>query len=60
MERLLKIDEAASVLGLSPKTVRKWLWERKISSVKVGGAVRISEKEIARITSDGQRNRIAL
>jgi len=60
MEKLMKIAVAADLLGISQKTVRKWVYERKINVVKVGGAVRIAESEIDRIMTAGQRNRIAL
>ncbi len=60
MKNLLKIEEAALALALSPKTLRRWIWERRISVVKVGKAVRIEAAELERITSEGRRERVIL
>lgn len=60
MQQLYRIEEAAKILALSPKTLRKWIYERKINYVKVGGAVRISVSELERIMEGGERERIAL
>ena len=37
---LLKIDEAAQELGISPKTLYKWVSQRRIRYVKVGSKLR--------------------
>jgi len=47
--RLLTLEQAAERLGLKPVTVRMWASARKISRVKLGRAVRISESAIAKI-----------
>jgi excisionase family DNA binding protein len=61
MESLLKIEKVASMLDISPKTIRKWLAERKIASVKVGvKSVRISSGEVQRIIEAGKREKISL
>ena len=60
METLMKVEKAAQALDVSPKTIRKWLAERKINYVKVGGAVRIAASELDRIAKEGTRERIAL
>jgi excisionase family DNA binding protein len=38
-ERLLRIPEAAKLLGIREKTLRDWVWRRKITFVKIGKAV---------------------
>jgi excisionase family DNA binding protein len=51
--RLLTIAEASERLGLKPKTVRFWIWTRKIEHVHVGRAVRIREDTVQRIIEQG-------
>jgi excisionase family DNA binding protein len=41
VERLLTVDEAAAILGLKPSTLYTWASVRRISTVKVGRALRI-------------------
>jgi excisionase family DNA binding protein len=52
---LLKIKDAADRLGVREKTVRNWIYERKIDSVKVGGCVRISQHTVEVMISNGAR-----
>ena len=42
----LKIEEVAEYYQTTPKTVRKWLYERKLRFYKVGGLVRIHKKDV--------------
>jgi excisionase family DNA binding protein len=60
MEKLLKIEEAAQILASSPRTIRKWIGERRLGSVKIGKSVRISASEIERIQKQGRREAISL
>jgi excisionase family DNA binding protein len=56
--RLLRIKDVADRLGVQEKTVRNWIYERRIDSVKVlGGGVRIAETTIDKIIDDGRRYR---
>jgi excisionase family DNA binding protein len=43
---LLTYQDAASILGLTPQTLRQWVSERKISYVKIGSAVRFKKEHI--------------
>jgi excisionase family DNA binding protein len=36
-DRLLRVDEAAAMLGLTPATLYQWAYERRIPVVKPGG-----------------------
>jgi excisionase family DNA binding protein len=55
MAKLLTVHEVAQSLGVKPATVRAWVLRRKITSFRVGRAVRISEEEIGRVLRDGLR-----
>lgn len=56
--QLRTVEEAARRLGLKPRTVRRWVFLRKIDYVKVGGAVRIAESELERVIEQGTVQRI--
>jgi excisionase family DNA binding protein len=56
-ETLLRPAEFAAALGVTVSCVRRWIYERKIASVKVGRLVRIPASEIARIMRSGMRPR---
>ena len=51
--RMLKIDEAAQQLGMSPATLRAWVWRRKIEYTRLGRAVRISETVVDALLERG-------
>lgn len=55
--KLLTIPESARRLGVKDRTVRRWVSIRKITYVKVGAAVRISESEINRFIREGTVHR---
>jgi excisionase family DNA binding protein len=45
--KLLTVKEAAEILGVKEKTVRDWIWKKKIEVVRNGRRyVRISETSI--------------
>lgn len=44
--RLLKPEEAAWRLGISPTTIKKWLRNGKLPGVKVGILWRIDESDL--------------
>lgn len=52
---LLKIPEFAKPLGITNACVRRWILERKITTVHVGRLVRIPKSELLRIISLGTR-----
>ena len=51
--RMLKIEEAAQRMGLSPATMRAWVWRRKIEYTRLGRAVRISESVVDALLERG-------
>ena len=46
--QLLTIEQAADVLGVSPRMIRRLTGNRKLPFVKVGRLVRIRDTDIAR------------
>ena len=54
---LYSIEKAASLLSISPWTVRKWLSQRRIASCKLGTRRLIPSSEVTRIISAGMEGR---
>lgn len=52
---LLTPDELAALLRVSVRTVRRWIYERKIESIRVGGLVRIRQSVVDRWLSERTR-----
>lgn len=51
---LLRVHEAAALLGLKPATVRAWLLQRKLPCVRLSArAVRLRRADIEKIISQG-------
>lgn len=46
MAPLLDVKQTAQLLNISPKTVYKWVGERKLPYVKMGDTVRFKEKDL--------------
>lgn len=46
MESLLSVKQAAFILKVHPLTIRRYIREKKLKAVKVGGNIRIAEKEL--------------
>lgn len=51
-DRLVSIREAADRTGLRPVTIKLWAASRKLSCVKLGRRVLISEREIERLIAE--------
>jgi excisionase family DNA binding protein len=49
MDKLLSIEKAADVLSVSPWTIRAWITQGKLGSVKLGSRRLVPEAEIQRI-----------
>ncbi len=58
MDTLRSVGEVARRLGVKEATVRRWVFLRRITYVKVGSAVRIPEMEIRRIIAEGTKERL--
>ncbi|MGH9705131.1 MAG: excisionase family DNA-binding protein [Candidatus Acidiferrales bacterium] len=54
--KLLTVNEFAAALGVTPACIRRWILERRITTIKVGARlVRIPESEYQRLVEDGTR-----
>ena len=52
--RLVTVNQAATILGLQPGTIRAWYYQRRLSRVRVGRrAIRIPLLEVQRILREG-------
>jgi excisionase family DNA binding protein len=54
-DELLKIEDFAEALSVKPSCIRRWILERRITTVKVGRLVRIPSSEVGRIVQSGLR-----
>jgi excisionase family DNA binding protein len=55
-DTLLTVSQAADQLGIKPSTVRAWILQRRIGSVKIGRrSVRIPATEISNLIDSGFR-----
>jgi excisionase family DNA binding protein len=52
---LLTIDELASILKTKEKTIRQWVYQGRIPSIKVNGLLRFGQREIQSWLSLGSR-----
>jgi excisionase family DNA binding protein len=46
MQRLLNVEELAQYLNLQKQTIYNWLYQKKISGIKIGGVWRFDKREI--------------
>ena len=49
LNNLLTIPEAAKLLGVSVNTLRQWVCQRRLPTIKLGKAVRFSPGGLAEI-----------
>jgi excisionase family DNA binding protein len=57
-EPLLSVNAVASRCGVSTATVRRWIRERQLDAVLVGGAWRVLPEDIAAMIESGTRKRL--
>lgn len=53
MSKLLNVAEFAEAVGLSPKTIRQWVWMRRVPYVRVGRAIRFKPETAQTIIDRG-------
>jgi excisionase family DNA binding protein len=55
-DRLLRVDEAADLLGVKPATLYQWTYQRRIPVVKLmGRALRFRESDLQKLIAEGMR-----
>jgi excisionase family DNA binding protein len=54
-DRLLDVNEAAEMMGLSPKTLYQWAYERRLPVVKLGSALRFRLSAIQDLIRTSER-----
>jgi excisionase family DNA binding protein len=52
---LLTVDQAAEQLGMSASFIRKRIQDRTLAHVKVGGSIRIKQRDIDSFVDKGTR-----
>ena len=55
IEALLSVEAAARLLGLSPWTVRLYIRNGKINSVRIGRRVLVEPSELQRLIASGRK-----
>ena len=54
MSKLLTVAEFAEAVGMSPKTIRQWVWMRRVPYVRVGArAIRFQPATVEEILKRG-------
>jgi excisionase family DNA binding protein len=54
LTRLDTVPAAAEPLKVTEAAIRRWIFERRLTVVKIGSAVRIEEAELARLIVTGR------
>ena len=49
----MNVTEFADAVGLSPKTIRQWVWMRRVPYVRVGRAIRFRQETVEEILNRG-------
>jgi excisionase family DNA binding protein len=60
MENLFTIKQVSFILKVHPLTIRRYIKEKKLTAVKIGGAVRITEDQLQKFQKNyfvGERTR---
>jgi excisionase family DNA binding protein len=52
--QLVNASEAAQFLAVSPSTLYPWVWQRRISYIKVGRAVRFDMADLERFVAENR------
>jgi len=55
VKSLLKIQEAAELMNVSPWTIRKWIRDKKLDVVRLGRALRVPAGAIEQKIANGLR-----
>jgi len=53
MSQLLTIEDAAKLLACKPAALRKWLYQRRLTAVKIGRLTRLRLEDIEAVVAKG-------
>jgi excisionase family DNA binding protein len=53
----LTVEKFAALFDKTPRTIERWMQERRIDSIKMGGSILIPKVEYIRLMSSGYRTR---
>ncbi len=57
MDRLMKVAEVSEVLGISPNTLRAWIWGRRELgryAIKCGRSIRFRQQDVYRYIEENR------
>lgn len=54
LARLYTVPEAAEALRVTPAAIRRWIWQRRLTVVRLGTRVVIEEEELRRWITAGR------
>ena len=57
LDDFLTVEKFAEINGVTSRTIERWMRERRIDSIKMGGSIRIPKVEYIRLMSTGYRTR---
>jgi excisionase family DNA binding protein len=60
VQRLLNVPEAATLLCVSPNTLRQWISQRRVPVVKLGKAVRFAPDDLQKFIEEHKREVVTL
>ena len=55
LSMLLSVEEFADVLNITVAYARRWVLERKVTTIKLGRLIRIPDSEVQRLIDSGIR-----
>jgi excisionase family DNA binding protein len=58
LNHLLTVPEAAKVLGVSVNTLRQWVCQRRLPTIKLGKAVRFSPEDLQQFIEHNRREAV--
>jgi len=55
METLYSVEEIATIFKVHKNSVRRWINENKLQSIKIGGMIRVTETQLKDFISRGEK-----
>jgi excisionase family DNA binding protein len=52
-KKLLTVEDFADAISITPAAVRKWIYQGRLTPVKLGRAVRLRRSDLDRIVANG-------